>query len=213
MWRRSSSGKVDETVGHVISAAELVRTIEKDQLFYDESGGGVTFSGGEPLHQPQFLEAVLAACNHREIHAALDTSGFAPTAVVDRMLPRLQLVLFDLKIMDAQQHRLHTGVSNHIILENLKRIAAGSTPLRIRVPLIPGITDGEANLNEIMHVARRLKTLAGIDLLPYHRIGEEKYHRLDMTDPMAGTACLPAHRVEAIKELFESAGFDVSLGG
>ena len=81
MWRRSACGKIDETVGKTIGVAELMITIEKDQLFYDESGGGVTFSGGEPLFQPQFLETILMACNQREIHAAIDTSGFAPAAV------------------------------------------------------------------------------------------------------------------------------------
>ena len=119
MSRRTSSGETDETVGRVIGVDALVKVIEKDVLFYDESGGGVTFSGGEPLGQPHFLEALLAACNRLEIHATLDTSGFAPVDVIDRVLSRLQLVLFDLKIMDAERHRRHTGVSNRIILENL----------------------------------------------------------------------------------------------
>jgi pyruvate formate lyase activating enzyme len=213
MWRRTSSGAVDETVGSIIGVDALIKEIEKDVLFYDESGGGVTFSGGEPLAQPHFLQALLASCNHREIHAALDTSGFAPTAVVDRILPRLQLVLFDLKIMDADRHRHHTGVSNRIILDNLKRIADSRTLLRIRVPLIPGITDGDDNLAAIARFAGTLKAIAGIDLLPFHRTGGGKYRRLGMTDPMAATAPPPPERVAAIKNRFESAGFDVSIGG
>ena len=213
MWRLTSSGEIDETVGIVLGVDDLIQEIEKDVLFYDESGGGATFSGGEPLAQPQFLEAVLAACNHLEIHAALDTSGFAPVAVLDRILPRLQLVLFDLKIMDDKQHRRYTGMSNRTVLENLKRIADSRTPVRIRVPLIPGITDGSANIAEIIRFAGTLKTVQGVDLLPFHRIGSEKYRRLGMTDTMAETAPPMTERVAAIKHRFESAGWTVSIGG
>ncbi len=209
----TSSGEIHGTVGTVIGADALVREIEKDVLFYDESGGGVTFSGGEPLAQPQFLEAVLAACNHLEIHAALDTSGFAPAAVLDPILPRVQLVLFDLKIMDAKQHRRYTGVSNRIILDNLKRIADSRTPIRIRVPLIPGITDGDDNIKKILRFAGTLKTVQGVDLLPFHRIGGEKYRRLGMTDNTAESAPPMPEHVAAIKHRFESAGLTVSIGG
>jgi len=213
MSRHTSSGEIDETVGTVIGVEALIREIEKDVLFYDESGGGVTFSGGEPLAQPQFLDALLAACNHREIHTAIDTSGFAPSAVFDRILPRLQLVLFDLKIMDADRHRRYTGVSNRIILENLVRIASGQTPVRIRIPLIPGITDGDDNIAEILRFACTLKTIQGIDLLPFHRTGGEKYRRLGMTDNMAESAVAMPERVLAVKDRFESAGLTVSIGG
>lgn len=213
MRRRVSSGEIDETVGTVIGVDDLIKEIEKDVLFYDESGGGVTFSGGEPLAQPHFLEAVLAACNHREIHAALDTSGFAPATIVEQLLPRLQLVLFDLKIMDAKQHHRYTGTSNRIILENLERIANSLTPLRIRFPLVPGITDGNDNVSEIARYASTLKNIQGIDLLPFHRIGEEKYRRLGLTDNMIGTIPPASERVQAIKNRFESTGFNVCIGG
>lgn len=213
MSRRTSSGDIDEMVGTVVGVDALVKEIEKDVLFYDESGGGVTFSGGEPLSQPKFMDALLAACNHREIHVALDTSGFAPAAVVYQMLPRLQLVLCDLKIMDAALHHQYTGVSNRIILENLTRIAGSGTPVRIRIPLIPGITDGDANLADIIRFAGRLKTLEGIDLLPFHRIGEDKYRRLGLADNMAGTAPPSPERVAAIKNRFERAGLVVTIGG
>lgn len=213
MMRRTDAGAVEETVGFTIGIDDLVREIEKDCLFYDESGGGVTFSGGEPLAQPAFLESVLAKCNEREIHATLDTSGYAPAAVIDRILPKLQLVLFDLKVMDADTHRRQTGVSNRIILENLTRIGAGTTPLRIRVPLIPGITDGDENLSAIARFAANLEALEGIDLLPYHRIGEEKYRRLKRTNKMASAVPLPAERVAAIQDLFAAAGFSATIGG
>ena len=213
MLRRTSSGEIDETVGTVIGVDKLIKEIEKDVLFYDESGGGVTFSGGEPLAQPQFLEAVLAACNRREIHAALDTSGHAPMAVLDRILPRLQLVLFDLKIMDTKQHQRYTGVPNPIILDNLKRIAKSQTPLRIRIPLVPEITDDDSNIEEMIRLVGPFKAVQGVDLLPYHRIGAHKYRRLGMTDNMAGTAPPTPERMAAIKRRFETAGLTVSIGG
>ena len=213
MSRLTSSGEIHETVGTVIGVDALIKEIEKDVLFYDESGGGVTFSGGEPLAQPQFLEALLAACNRLEIHAALDTSGFAPAEVLDPIVPRLQLVLFDIKIMDAKQHRRYTGVSNWGILQNLKRIAGSRTPVRIRVPLIPGITDGDDNIKAILRFAGALKTIQGVDLLPFHRIGGEKYRRLGMTDSTATVAPPEPEHVAAIRRRFESAGFTVSIGG
>jgi pyruvate formate lyase activating enzyme len=213
MSRRTSSGEIDETVGIVIGVDDLIKEIEKDVLFYDESGGGVTFSGGEPLAQPQFLEALLAACNRLEIHAALDTSGFAPAAVIDGIISRVQLVLFDLKIMDARQHQRYTGVSNRIILENLKRVDDSRTPVRIRIPLIHGITDGDDNIEAIVGFAGTLKTLQGIDLLPFHRIGSGKYRRLGMTDSMTEAVPPVPERVAAIQTRFESAGFTVSIGG
>ncbi len=213
MSRRSASGTIDETVGSVVDIHELIAIIEKDLLFYDESGGGVTFSGGEPLAQAPFLNLLLAACNQREIHATLDTSGAAPWAVLEPILPQLQLVLFDLKIMDATLHRRYTGMSNRTLLKNLKRTAAGPTPLRIRVPLVPGITDGDDNLTRIVRFAASLHALEGIDLLPFHRIGSAKYRRLGLTDPMAATAPPDSQRVASIKHKFESAGFTVSIGG
>jgi pyruvate formate lyase activating enzyme len=211
MVRQTDTGPVDETVGRTIGVDALMAEIEKDVLFYDESGGGATFSGGEPLAQPDFLEAVLAACNRREIHAALDTSGFAPTALLERLLPRLQLVLFDLKLMDDQQHRWYTGVSNRLILDNLKRVAASRTPLRIRVPLVPGITDAVENLDQIAVFAATLEGVQGIDLLPFHRIGEAKYRRLGLTAP--AIASPSAAQVAAAKDQFESTGFTISIGG
>ena len=211
MSRPTSSGTVEETMGRAMDPDELMAIIEKDVLFYDESGGGVTFSGGEPLAQPDFLEAALAACQRREIHAELDTSGFAPTAILERLLPRLQLVLFDLKIMDDDQHRQYTGVSNRPILDNLHRVAASRTPLRIRVPLVPGITDAFENLDLIARFAVTLERVQGIDLLPFHRIGEAKYRRLGLAAP---TIEPPSpEQVASAKHQFESAGFDVSIGG
>jgi len=213
MLRRTSVGDLEETVGTVMGVDDLVAEIEKDQLFYDESGGGVTFSGGEPLAQSDFLEPVLAACNRRDIHATLDTSGHAPADVLERILPRLQLVLYDLKIMDPALHRRYTGVTNERILDNLKRIDRSPIPLRLRVPLIPGVTDGQDNLDQIVQLAASLSSVQGIDLLPFHRIGSDKYRRLGMVDPMAGIKPPTPQQAAAAKNRLASKGLDVSIGG
>ena len=213
MTRETGDGTIAETVGRRIAADDLMREIEKDQLFYDESGGGVTFSGGEPLAQPDFLATLLRGAAAREIHTALDTSGFAPPAVVERILPLVRLVLFDLKIMDADRHQRYTGVANPPILANLTRIAGSGTPVRIRVPLIPGMTDDAANLDAIAGFVGALDTIRHIDLLPYHRIGDGKQRRLGRASRMPGVLPPPSERVEQARALFETAGFSVTIGG
>ena len=211
--RSTSSGEIEETIGTVMGVDELVARIEKDQLFYDESGGGVTFSGGEPLDQPDFLAALLDACNRREIHTALDTSGHASPAVLEKMLPRLQLVLYDLKIMDAGRHRRYTGVSNERILDNLQRIDRTSIPIRIRVPLIPGVTDGQDNLERIARLAASLTSVEGIDLLPFHRIGSDKYRRLGMENAIGEKKPPTSQQVATARNRLAATGLDVSIGG
>lgn len=213
MTRETDDGPVCETVGRRIGVGDLTRELEKDLLFYDESGGGVTLSGGEPLAQPDFLEALLRQLSKREIHAALDTSGFAPPAVIERMLPLVRLVLFDLKIMDPATHRRHTGVANPLILENLTRIAQSDTPVRVRVPLIPGMTDDAANLAAIARFVASLNSIRHIDLLPFHRIGEGKHRRLGSTCRMPDVRPPSLAQVDQTRAFFETAGFSVTIGG
>ncbi len=203
----------DETAGMLASADEIIREIEKDIIFYDESGGGATFSGGEPLSQPLFLEALLEKCRDREIHTAIDTTGFSGPDVFKRSVDRADLVLFDLKLMDDKAHQHFTGVSNTTIMKNLDIAANSKTPLRIRVPIIPNITDTEENLSAIYRCLKSLPRLNRVDLLPFHRIAQKKYERLDMANPMVDTQPPTDTRMEEIKTCFESAGFEVKIGG
>ncbi len=213
MSRRSSAGESQTTMGRVIGVDEMVREIEKDQLFYDESGGGATFSGGEPLAQPDFLETLLAACNEREIRTALDTSGYAPEAVVDRLLPRIDLVLFDLKQVDDAAHRRWTGVSNRIILDNFRRVAQSTTPMRIRLPLVADVNDGETHIDGVARLADTVSRLDGIDLLPFHAIGAEKYRRLGLASQMQSLAAPTEERLAEIQTRLQSIGCPVTIGG
>ncbi len=204
---------IDETAGRRATIDEIIRQIEKDIVFYDESGGGATISGGEPLSQPQFLFALLRQCNIRGVHTAVDTTGFSDREVFRQMIELADLILFDLKLMDDTAHRHFTGISNRSILQNLTLAANSEIPLHVRIPIIPKITDTEENISAIAQYLKTLPRLKRIDILPFHHTADKKYLRLGMVNPMEGT--LPptqAHMVK-IKAGFESSGFDVKIGG
>lgn len=170
-----------EMAGREISAAELIREIERDVIFYDQSGGGVTFSGGEPLMQADFLKTLLAGCRDREIHTAVDTSGFAPREKLMGVGELTDLFLFDLKMMDEKRHRHYTGVSNRVILDNLRELAPRHNNIVIRIPVLPGINDDEENFNATGRFVTTLPGVRRVHILPYHRAGAEKYRRLGKT--------------------------------
>ncbi len=165
-------------VGKRITVGELMSVLERDEVLYDRSQGGVTFSGGEPLFQPDFLFFALQACKERRIHTAVDTSGYASPAVLTKIAPLVDLFLFDLKPMDEEEHRRYTGVSNRLIHENLRELVRLGRPVRVRVPLIPGITDTEGNIAALMAFLGEIRQgIQGVELLPYHDVAE-KYQRL-----------------------------------
>jgi pyruvate formate lyase activating enzyme len=164
--------KRKEIIGNEIETKDLLEQIEKDLVFMNESGGGVTFSGGEPLYQPDFLEEILSECRSHNIQTAIDTSGYAAREIVERILPLTNLFLFDLKQMDDQLHVNYTGVSNTLILENLKFIAEAGKRIWIRVPMIENVNDQPEN---ILAISSFLQSLSGaietINILAYHKIG------------------------------------------
>ena len=168
-----------EIVGRSMSVAEVMAEIRKDLPFYDESGGGVTFSGGEPLLQKDFLLALLQACKAEEIHTAIDTSGYAPWETLDTLRPYIDLFLYDLKAIDDAVHMQVTGVSNALILSNLTRLSQCGASIRVRVPIIPGINDSPPAIQELGQFLSALPNPPAVELLPYHLSGVEKYRRLD----------------------------------
>jgi len=213
MAAAAGKGGGTETVGWEISVSSAVAEIEKDLLFYDESGGGATISGGEPLMQAPFLKALLQACRDREIHTVVDTSGFAPAETFAGVIRLADRVLFDLKIMDDQGHCIHTGVSNRQIFENLKVLSASGVPHRIRFPLIPGITDTNENVYSLAEWVRSHSTADGVDILPMHRIGDGKYERLGMDNRMKKILPPTDEQIAAVKKQFEDYGISVVVGG
>lgn len=177
-----------EVVGQTWSLQALVAEIEKDTVFYETSGGGVTLSGGEPLAQAAFVIELCRALHGAGLHVALDTCGAAPWSSYEALLPTVDLVLYDLKTYDEGRHQAATGVSNTRILDNARRLAAAGVPLWIRTPLIPGYTADEGNLTALAaFIAESLPTVQRWDLLAYTNLGEPKYHRLDRPYALAGT--------------------------
>jgi len=165
-------------VGKYMTVDEVMQEVLKDRRFYENSGGGVTLSGGEPTTQLNFAVALLQRCKQQGLHTTLDTCGYAPWSTMEKLLKYTDLVLYDIKHMDPVKHRQGTGESNRIILENARRIAK-RWPMRVRVPLIPGFND---SVDDVRAIARFVRTELGsveIDLLPYNKFGEAKFERLD----------------------------------
>jgi pyruvate formate lyase activating enzyme len=193
-------------VGRSIEVQELLDVLERDRLLYERSGGGVTFSGGEPLFQPEFLLAALQECKSRGIHTALDTSGYAQPEIFQRIAPSADLFLFDLKLWDPEEHRRFTGVSNVWILKNLTwlvEVGRGKDVI-IRIPVIPGITDTERNLAgllEFLHGLYGKGGVRGVELLPYHDVAE-KYARLGRPYPMPPLSRPSEEKLSLLRERF-----------
>jgi pyruvate formate lyase activating enzyme len=203
-------------VGRPFTVDSLMSDLDKDRIFYDESGGGVTFSGGEPVtpgRNVDFLLAALAACKSEGYHRAVDTSGHAPRETMLAVAGLTNLFLYDLKLMDDDSHRSWVGVGNRLILKNLEALAETDSEIWVRVPLIPGVNDDEKNLEATAAFVASLAKPCPIHLLPYHRIGGDKYRRLGESYPM--DQVLPPTREHAgeFAAGLRSYGLEVKIGG
>jgi pyruvate formate lyase activating enzyme len=199
-------------VGKVMTVDEILREIEQDVTFYDESGGGVTFSGGEPLMQPDFLDALLEGCRKKNIHTALDTCGFAPWKTVDTIRDKVDLFLYDIKTLDSQAHRKYTRVSNKLIIQNFRTLAEKGSKISIRFPVIPGFNDDEKSITRIGEFALS-HAVKQICLLPYHRAGIEKYRNLDRAYRLEDVPSPGDQKMQQVKERLVKQGLDVRVGG
>ena len=161
--------------GREISLGELFREIRRDASFFASSEGGVTFSGGECMLQIDFLEEILKECKREGIHTAVDTAGHVPYERFEQILPYTDLFLYDVKCFDSDKHRQYTGVENQLILKNLKSLLAKSTPVWIRIPIIPTVNDTEEELQRIKEYLSSCGIPEKVELLPYHAMGEHKY--------------------------------------
>ena len=165
----------DEICGREMSVGEVLDEVRRDKVFYATSGGGMTLTGGEPTMQPEFAFALAAAAHDEGIHVALDTCGFAPWAVFERMLTVVDLFLYDLKCMDAEKHRKLTGADNALILDNLRRLDVAGARTWIRCPLVPGLNDSDADLAALRDFTCSLRNVQKVEICPYHTLGLEKY--------------------------------------
>ena len=175
-----------ETIGHDISSEELLCAIQRDQHFYRESGGGVTFSGGEPLSQPTFLLEMLYLCQNAGIHSCVDTSAFASQDDFSLVAEQCNLLMIDLKHADDAQHLRFTKVSNKIIINNIKSIKHLSTPVWLRLPMIPGFNMDPQSWNGMLDLLDEIKSdqIKQIHLLPFHHTAAHKYLKCGMNDQM-----------------------------
>jgi pyruvate formate lyase activating enzyme len=194
-------------IGSTVTVEDVLQVIKRDAIFYRESGGGVTFSGGEPFSQPEFLRQLVAACNRLGIDTAVETSGYFNWDQVKDIFERLDSVFVDIKHMDNEVHKKITGVSNRGILEKIKLISQIHPKTIVRVPIIEKVNDGEQNIREMCEFLRCNTQVTAIELLPYHDFGESKYSAV-------GATCLPfrapdAARIEEIKKIITDYGIHI----
>jgi pyruvate formate lyase activating enzyme len=202
-----------EIAGKEMSKNEVMKEVEKDVIFYEQSGGGVSFSGGEPLLQHEFLQALLEACREKGIHTVVDTAGFTSPDILKKVSAFVDLFLFDLKTLDEQKHREFTGVSNSLILGNLKRLAEWKKQTIVRIPIIPGVNDDPVSIRQSGAFVASLGNVSEIHLLPYHTIGVEKYKRLGMEYVMEQTVPPSADDLSTIVKELRNYVSTVSIGG
>ncbi|MCD6304272.1 MAG: glycyl-radical enzyme activating protein [Planctomycetes bacterium] len=205
-----------EMVGRRASVEDVLAVVERDRVFYEQSGGGVTFSGGEPLAQPGFLGTLLAACRERDIHTAVDTTCMAPWETIESILPAADLLLCDIKHMDDAAHRRATGAGNGLILDNIRRIANAGARMIIRVPVIPGFNDDEQNIAAVGRFVSSLKGVRRVDVLPYNEGGRRKRLRLGRGGEPAAPfeAQRPsAEHLAAVASMLAGMGLSVKEGG
>ncbi|MBS3736276.1 MAG: glycyl-radical enzyme activating protein [Candidatus Bipolaricaulota bacterium] len=199
-------------IGEEVSVEAVMEEILKDMIYYEESEGGVTFSGGEPLAQIDFLESLLERCQEEEIHTALDTSGLAPEESIDRIIDLVDLFLFDLKLVNEDSHKKYTGTGNKTILENFQLLRERNPEIELRFPLIPGITDTKENVQGIKKLIRKRSGLSRISILPFHDV-EKKYSNLGRDFDLAGVEPPKEKDIRDISDEFEKMGIKVEVGG
>lgn len=197
--------------GMFMSVGEVLDEVLQDRIFYKNSGGGVTLSGGEPLAQPEFACEFLAACKRGGLNTAVETAGVATWDIMKRMIEFVDLVLFDVKHLDNDLHRKTTGVGNELILENLRRIATNQVRLWLRVPLIAGFNDSESHIRQIANLGVEIG-VEKISLLPYHEGGKTKSDQLG-TDYAYPQGRAPARQhIKKLEQIIEKAGMAVTVG-
>ena len=187
--------------GREYTVDEVFAEVIKDKAYYDNSGGGVTFSGGECMLQIDFLAEILKKCKENGIHTAVDTAGHIPFESFEKILPYTDLFLYDIKIFDSQKHKQYVGVSNELILENLKKLFERKAKLWIRIPIIPDVNDSIEEIQKIKDFLKTIGTAQKIELLPYHAMGENKYRAIGKEPQIFKTP--DAENMKRFKEILD----------
>jgi len=198
--------------GKDVDAGDVVAEVLKDKPFYENSGGGVTFSGGEPLAQPEFLLEMIEGCRRNGLNCLLDTSGHAPPDVFEKIAAKVDEVFFDVKAADDAKHREMTGVSNRLLLDNLRWLVKNGGRVTVRVPLVPGFNDSRENLDGLAGLAVELREIGysgHLEILPYHRIGTGKYASLGKTYELATVMPHSKNELNEIVKYLQTKNVDV----
>jgi pyruvate formate lyase activating enzyme len=203
----------DLVLGRWMGLDELMEELEKDRIFMEESGGGVTLSGGEPLMQPEAAFGLLKKCRERNIHTALDTSGLVSENILRQATALADLILYDLKSLNDKVHRKYTGGSNRKILANLEMALGGPARVVLRVPFVAGFNDTPEDQRQLIEYLKGLENLDQVDILPYHPFGTNKYRRFHKENRQNGFATPSVEKVASLKEALMLAGFAVYIGG
>jgi pyruvate formate lyase activating enzyme len=208
-------GEALSLVGRPMTVDEVLREVNKDSVFHSRSGGGITLSGGEPLAQADFASELLRCYKNDErgLHTAVDTCGHVEWSELVKVLPYTDLFLYDIKQVDSSEHCRLTGVGNELILDNAKRIAESGKALIIRLTLVPGYNDSEENVRLTAEFAKSLYSVEEVDLLPYHRLGEHKYERMEREYAPAGTKAPEEEHLAVLRRIIEEYGLRVRIGG
>jgi len=204
----------EEVTGREMTLQEVLTELLKDRVFYEESNGGVTLSGGEPLLQADFAGKLLKLLKEEGLHTAVDTCGHVPAGELEKVIPYTDLFLYDLKLLDDQKHFEYTAVSNALILKNLTYLVQKRKNIAIRFPVIPGITDTRENTELLKSFLITLQPgISKIHLLPYHNAARAKYERLGLENKVSGKHSLDKKNLEPLRKELSDAGFQVIIGG
>ena len=201
-----------EMAGEWLTVEQVINAVERDSVYYRNSGGGVTFSGGESTMQPRFLIACLKKCKEIGMNTAIDTCGFVKWSVLERMLPYIDLFLYDLKHMDSEKHKKFTGAGNVLILQNLRSISQQGKRIWIRIPLIPGYNDSEENLHRVAEFTKPLVGVEKVTLLPYNKAAGAKYEFIGKKYELEDLVPHSKEEMEAFVEIFSCLGVKAELG-
>ncbi len=206
-------GGKEKVVGQDVTVGEIIDIVERDRVYYRRSGGGLTLSGGESLTQPDFAVALLKAAKERGIHTAMESTGFADFSVISRYLPYLDLYLMDIKHINSAKHKEFTSQPNERILENAVKITNAGTRLIVRTPVIPTFNATKEEIGEIAKFASSLKGVTEMHILPYHRIGTDKYKGLGRDYSLTGIEPPSKELMNELLAVVESYGLKGQIGG
>ncbi len=212
-WNLHHDSYLRNTVGAKIYVNEVMDEIEKDRMFYEESHGGVTISGGEPMLQLNFLYSILSECKTKDINTAIDTTGYAAFEDFKKIYDLTDIFLFDLKLMDSKLHYEFCGINNELIHENLKKLSSLGKKNILRIPIIPTITDTEENISAMISFISKLKNVKEIDLLPFHKTAKSKYERMKKLNKVAELDVPSTDQMEELKNRFNQLGVPIKIGG